>query len=155
MPPQSPSPQHSEQNSTLSVKQWQQDWSQVLFKTMWALAFTVFQAVKAWVGFLHWRRPMPKRGSEWCTVQQSTHIILITHTRRIQKGPFPITLAWPSVTQCQENTSGWQGRPQAHSGRPSIAYGKRVPAGLVWKHRFQRDAPITSQLSRMEKHSTA
>lgn len=55
------------------------------------------------------------------------------HTRKIQKGPFPITLAWPSVTQYQESVTEyewWQGRlrgtQESHLRKPCHRLTERV-----------------------------
>ena len=114
-----------------SVKQWRQDRSQVLFKMMWGLAFTLFPAVKEWVGFLHWRRPMTKQGSEQYTVARVLKLLLLHTHARFKKGLSPshwLGLQSHSTRREWQNTSGGRADPgalrKAISGNPAIALQK-------------------------------
>lgn len=107
------------------------------------------------MGFLHWRRPRTKQGSEQYTVATERSHCFDYDTRRIQKGPFPSP--WLGL-QSHNTRSGDRiqvgGIQEGHLRKPCHRLTEReCQQVLSGKHWFQRDAPrqLTSQLSRMEK----
>lgn len=163
MLPQSPSPQNLEQNSMCSVSN--NDSKTDHKRSLKWCGDLLYSRSQAMSGLPPLEETQEKTGV-WAVHcgNRALTLFWLRHTQD-SKRAFPITLAWPSVTQYQErwqNTSGWQGGPQGHSGRPPqetlpSPYGKRVPTGLVWEALVPTRRSQTTHLTAKQdgKNSTA